>query len=90
MLLQLNKTQSRQSDLAVPKPYDSIDIRNEPWLLNTPLWQCDGRSDCRGKARTYGRRNVKRQSSGQVRTVETQAQGLNVVRAAADLAMRGT
>ncbi|CZT14608.1 related to glycosyl hydrolase [Ramularia collo-cygni] len=88
----LNKTQSRQSDLAIPPPAGSVDIMNEPWLLNSPIWECSGRGECSIlglRLGSYRKRDHKRQASeGQVRTVETQAQGLSVVRAAADLAMR--
>jgi hypothetical protein len=88
----LNQTQSRQSgDLAAQKPDDSVDIRNEPWLLGVSPWKCRG-GEC-SKVRNYRKREAKKRQSGGGQTnqftVETQAQGLNVVRVAADFALRG-
>lgn len=74
---------------AAPKPAGSVDIRNEPWLLDTAPWGCGGQGDCRGThSRNLVRSRKKERRSGQAGTVETQAQGLSVVRAAAEFAGR--
>ncbi|SMQ51744.1 unnamed protein product [Zymoseptoria tritici ST99CH_3D7] len=87
----VNRTQSRALDFAVPLPLGFVDVRNDPGLLETALWRCDGRGDCGGNGDRWWRqaekqrRKRKRQVMDDVRTVETQAQGLSVVRAATDI-----
>lgn len=90
-LQQVNETQSRQMDVAVSPPVGSADIRNEPWLLDTPPWKCTGQGGCKvGSLGSFAKHYIhKRQNKGPVRTVETQAQGLSVVRAAAEFATWG-
>lgn len=87
---QVNRTQTPSPKYTHPKPYGSVDIANKPWLLTQPPWVCYGQGDCEsyvgkvliGERR---RRSRKRQATAeQVSTVETQAQGLSVVRAAAN------
>ncbi|EME42096.1 glycoside hydrolase family 76 protein [Dothistroma septosporum NZE10] len=84
---------------AEPKPYGSMDVWNEPQLLLTAPWKCDGFGGCRqpstfarsGRraARLRRETEIKRRRSGeQIRTAETQAQGLAVVKAAANSRLR--
>jgi hypothetical protein len=85
-------------DFAVQLPPGCIDVRNQPELMETPMWQCDGRGGC-STQKLYAKRAVeslkeKRAKKRQVavddiRTVETQAGGLSVVRAAAEIRRQG-
>ncbi|KAF7190755.1 hypothetical protein HII31_07914 [Pseudocercospora fuligena] len=80
-----NKTQAPWPQYAEEKPKGSWDIWNDPGLLNQSPWKCEGLQYGCGGGR--GRRLKKRQDTGedgQVRGVATQAQGLSVVKAAAD------
>lgn len=94
-----NTTQTPALKYAQPKPNGSMDVWNEPQLLSQAPWKCNGIGGCRQPSRyaTSGRRaarlrrdrEVKRRQSGeQVRTAETQAQGLAVVKAAANAALK--
>lgn len=80
-----NRTQAPWPQYAQRKPEGSWDYWNEPALLSQPPWRCNGH-DCRTemKRSTLGRKRQSSAAKEQVRTVETQAQGLSVVRAAAD------
>lgn len=78
-----------------PPPPPGIDIINKPWLLDTPFWACEDQSACNHTVSANGvgnntqslqsstdsslsRRNVRQE------TVETQASGLGVIKAAYD------
>ena len=72
--------------------HPGTDISNQPWLLSTSPWACrDGQHGCNphGSHSISMRRHllemVKR--DGEQRTVETQAAGLAVVRAASDMSL---
>lgn len=87
----VSRTQSPAPGYAQPKPQGSVDIWNElETLLGQAPWRCEG-GDLERCQRSEGgylarkrRRGLqrKRQAADQVRTVETQAQGLSVVDAA--------
>jgi hypothetical protein len=94
----INRTEMSTGDFAVQLPPGCIDVRNQPELMETPMWQCDGRGGC-STQKLYAKRAVeslkeKRAKKRQVavddiRTVETQAGGLSVVRAAAEIRRQG-
>ena len=78
---------------AVPPP--GMDIRNRPWLLDEPFWACEDRIGCNSIGRD--RRNDRNSRSAALaiesskarrdeggRTVETQASGVAVIKAAYD------
>ncbi|USW56650.1 Putative glycoside hydrolase, family 76, six-hairpin glycosidase superfamily [Septoria linicola] len=85
----LNQTQAPAPGYAAPKPAGSIDICNEPELFDKSPWKCVDGNDCR----LYSIGLHKRQFLGHPRqvpdnrTVETQAQGIAVLRAATDLTL---
>ncbi|KAF7195585.1 hypothetical protein HII31_03179 [Pseudocercospora fuligena] len=83
----VNKTQAPAPDYAVSIPYGSADICNRPELLSEAPWKCDGRFGCK-KYDPPNRRSIVRatlrlrQYPDPLRTVETQAQGVSILRAA--------
>ncbi|KAK0255100.1 hypothetical protein LTS09_009856 [Friedmanniomyces endolithicus] len=102
----VGKTQEPWPIWASPKPSGSIDLWNEPWVLQQSPWTCqdlhgcykDGRGggslSLNGKrmAGLFAQRRAARRwafnDEGLGRTVETQASGLGVVKAANDFASR--
>jgi hypothetical protein len=81
---------------AVPIPSGGVDVRNDPGVVEMSGWRCDGTGECGvhevGRRRKVQRERMvvgKRQVVDDIRTVETQAQGLAVVRAAAGVRRRG-
>ncbi|KAK5119260.1 hypothetical protein LTR85_007874 [Meristemomyces frigidus] len=98
----VNKTQGPWPAYAVPKPHGSTDVWNEPWVLGEAPWACQGwhcSKTGRGSHEANGkrmvrlfkhRRTAKRDvnDEGRGRTVETEASGLGVVKAASDFTLR--
>lgn len=98
----VNKTQGPWPAYAVPKPYGSTDVWNEPWVLQEPPWACQGWHCQQGGRGSYanGKRMAKLFShrrgaakrdvndEGRGRTVETEGSGLGVVKAASDFTLR--
>ncbi|KAK4539678.1 hypothetical protein LTR36_010441 [Oleoguttula mirabilis] len=98
----INKTQAPWLAYAVPKPHGSADVWNEPWVLDEAPWVCEGwhcEKDGRGSRGTNGKRMAKLfqhrraaerdvNDGGRGRTVETEASGLGVIKAASDFALR--
>jgi hypothetical protein len=71
--------------------HPGIDIWNQPWRLTEPPWACqNGKHGCNAHGRhsaTSLRRMLRMKRDSEQRTVETQAAGLGVVRAASDLSL---
>ncbi|EMC95524.1 glycoside hydrolase family 76 protein [Baudoinia panamericana UAMH 10762] len=96
----VNRTQAPSLDHAVPPPWGSDDEWNQPWLLQQSPWACRGQHGCQpngrgshsGNSKRMARpfRSRKRQDAnaeGRGRTVETEASGLSVVKAASDFSV---
>lgn len=89
-----NRTQAAALDMTVPLPQGSSDERNDPTVLDQAPWACRGQRGCQQNGgvmsyRTPGRlppRSEKRDvnDGGRGRTVETQASGVSVIKAASD------
>ncbi|CAK4031738.1 glycoside hydrolase family 76 [Lecanosticta acicola] len=81
-----NKTQAPSPAYGLPIPEGSVDICNDPGLLDSSPWKCDGRYGCEDYEYSghlkRGGRSLGKRAADQERTVETQAQGLAVVNAA--------
>ncbi|KAK3672210.1 hypothetical protein LTR78_007963 [Recurvomyces mirabilis] len=108
----VNKTQEPWPAYAVPRPGGSTDEWNEPWVLQSEPWSCQGQQGCGigevkwgnsggfghngrrmaegfgGRKRDGGSGRRDANDLGLGRTVETQASGLGVVRAASDFLSR--
>lgn len=95
----INKTQEPWPAYAPPRPRGSTDEWNEPWVLQQPPWSCQGQHGCEehkgGGRGSFGkmrrrmralRRDINDQGRG--RTVETQASGVGVVKAASDFLLK--
>ncbi|PPJ53825.1 hypothetical protein CBER1_03280 [Cercospora berteroae] len=82
----LNRTQGPAPKYAESKPDGSIDICNQPQLLEAYPWKCSS-SDCAHYSASERRRALYPRQAADNRTVETQAQGLAVLRAATDLTL---
>jgi len=95
----VDKTQGPWLEYAVPRPRGSTDEWNEPWITQQSPWLCRGQHGCQPGGR--GRHTVGKRMSrflerrrrdvndvGLGRTVETEAAGLGVVKAASDLMLR--
>lgn len=90
-----SRTQAAALDMTVPLPQGSSDERNDPTVLDQAPWACRGQRGCQqngrvASSRTPGwlppRSNKKRDvnDGGRGRTVETQASGVSVIKAASD------
>ena len=77
-----------------PRPYNSTDVWNEPWVLTQPPWKCNGKYGCQGNfqfngspAKRFNRFTRGAQVTTQ-RTAQTQGSGLGVVNAASDFGLK--
>lgn len=95
----VNKTQGSWPEWSAPMPEGSVDEWNHPSVLGQPPWVCRGPHGCHGHdRRSIGPnmaklfRSRKRQAEpndgGWGRTVETEASGLGVVKAASDFSLK--
>lgn len=94
----VNHTQTPAPGWTVQHP--GVDEWNQPWLLTQAPWACvNGEHGCNPYGRGNGgingpqvgaslRRALKMRQNDEQRTVETEASGLGVVRAASDMTSR--